>query len=377
MSANAGPALVDAREAELLAIARALVTPDSYPSIEGALATAVTVKKIGPRAMAILESTLAKGIVRTLARSGGAKIRRRPGSSVPARVFDVRPPPALAFGRYTFELLRWLTQSPLNLREPVAALGATPDTHGDQIVAYLVLRLVEGRRLERLVAAAPALRCPLTWLGFARSLARHAPDGEPPITSLDTGSLALSEDSRTVVESLVSDLTSRWIASTTWNEHELLPADVLLRIGRVEHAVLGSFLDGVERAERWDLATFLIDAGARTVVRGVPVRDIASRLLPSLRPDASLRIRTDARRQTGALFRALARLEKKRDAFALVHFIDEGYDAAQATLSSWEPFGKDGFARAADVISILESLDPLGAPNPDPSAAAPAQKAGA
>lgn len=361
------PARVDVREAEVLAVARALVTPDSYSAISATLASSLGVTMLGPTAMRVLTDTLSKGVVKMLARLGGARPRIRPdtGSVRAARVFEVRPAPKIAFGAYTFELVRWLANTPLGARESVSRFGGSPETLGDEICAYLALRLVEGQRLERAVASSPGLRGPLSWLGFARSLARHGDERTvvPPMHALLEG-----EDARIVVECLAGDLARRWTAMTAWDEDDVLHAEHAVRIGVLERAVLDHFLDAVERDGRWDLATFVIDASSRVLPPGAKPRDIAARAAPRVRAEGTLRARTESRQRAGALFHALGRLGKKREELALVHFIDEGYDVAQATLSSWETLGRDGFTRAANVLSALASLDDLGPAMPEPRA---------
>jgi FtsH ternary system domain X6 len=362
-------ARVDVREAEMLAVARALVTPDSYASVSATLAGAVELQKIGPSAMRVLSDTLSKGVVKTLARLGGARPRIRPdtGSAKPARVFEVRSAPKLAFGTYAFELIRWLTTMPLGARATITPFETRPATLGDELCAYLALALVEGERLERAVASSPGLRTPLTSLAFARVLARHASnEGVEAVPNLDA--LVASEDARVVVECLASDLARRWTASAIWPEADVLSAEHALRIVGFERAVLDSFLDAVEKSGRWDLATFVIDAAARVLPPGAKPRDVAARAAPRVLAEGTLRSRAEARQRAGALFRGVARLGKRRDELALVHFIDDGYDVAQAVLASWEVLGREAFARAENVLSTLASLEDLGAAEPAPRA---------
>src|SRR6185369_13343397 len=122
--------------------------------------------------------------------------------------------------------------------------------------AYLTLRLVEGRRLERLIAAAPGIRCDLVWLGFARSLARHDQNASPPSFK----EFLQSEDRRVIVECLSSDLARRWALSALWDESDVLEAEHAVSIGTAERALLQGYLDALERADPLDLATFLVDA---------------------------------------------------------------------------------------------------------------------
>jgi len=358
---NLVPARVDVRDAELLAVARALVTPDSYSSVASTLVGALTVTTIGPTAMRVLTDTLAKGVVKMLARLGGAcsRIRADTGSTRPARVFDVRPVPDIAFSPYAFELVRWLANTPLGTYKRTARFEATAQTLGDEICAYLALRLVEGERLEPMVASAPGLRTPLTWLGFARSLSRQ---GDAKVRVASMVSLLATEGSRTVLECLAGDLARRWTVTASWDVSEVLDPEHALRIVLSERAVLAEYLDAIEKSGRWDLATFLIDAAARVLPPGAKPRDVAARAAPPVRAEGTLRARTESRQRAGALFHALGRLGRKRDELALVHFIDEGYDVAQATLSSWEVLGRDGFTRAANIVSTLASLDGLAAP---------------
>ncbi|MDF2692536.1 MAG: hypothetical protein K0S65_919, partial [Labilithrix sp.] len=154
-----GAVQVSLRDAELLAVARALVTPDAYSSVSATLAGSLDLETLGPSAMRVLEDTLSKGVVKALARFGGARPRPRPdtGSAKPARVFEVRSAPKIAFGAYTFELVRWLTNTPLGVRDTGLRFDAKPETLGDEICAYLTLALVEGQRLERAVASSPGL----------------------------------------------------------------------------------------------------------------------------------------------------------------------------------------------------------------------------
>ncbi len=361
---SAQPARVDVREAELLAVARALVTPDSYASISPVLARSFDVVAVGPTAMRVLTDTLAKGVVKMLARLGGARPRVRPdtGSTRRARVFDVRPVPAIAFGPYTFELIRWLTNTPLGARSGAVPFEAAPQTLGDELCAYLALRLVEGERLVRTMASSPGLRTPLTWLGYARILARHA-DASASVPPMHA--LLATDASRIVVECLAGDLGRRWTAMAAWDTSDVVAADDALRINQLERAALDGFLDAVDTANRWDLATFVIDAATRVLPPGVRPRDVAVRAAPRVVATGSLRARTESRQRAGALFHALGRLGRKRDELALVRFIDEGYDVAQATLASWEIFGRDGFTRAASVLSMLASLEDLGSATAD------------
>ena len=340
-------------EADLLAVARALVSRDAYASVESIIASpGPDVARLAPPAMGVLERTLARGVVQALARFGGASVRQRPGHPGRVRVLDIRKPPALAFGAWTFELLRWLTVAQIGARDRTSHFTAPPVTLGDQIVAYLVLRLVEGRRLEQGVASNVGLLCPLTWLGFPRILARyHAVEA-----ALDD--LLATEDSRTVVECLEVDLARRW--GEPWPVDDVVSAELGARIGSAERTVVDATLQALDGAGRWDLATSFVAAGARALPAHASARDVAARTVPRMKHEGTLRSRNEARRKSGGLFVALERIGAKREELGLVRFIDDGYATAQTILESWEILPREAHVRAEGVLAVLASLEDLG-----------------
>lgn len=340
--------------ADLLTIARALMSVEPEAAVDASLATDAKVKLLAPSAMRVLEDTLRKGSVHMLARLGGAANVVRPdtGNSRPARVYDIRRPPALAFGKYTFQLLRWLARTPLG-QNAVAPFDVKPQTLGDELVGYLALRLVAGKRFETTVAMQPGIAGNLAWLGFARAIARNGSDAPSP----DFDAFLASPDARLVVECLAGDLALQWAKTAGWGPREILELDVASRIGVRERWVLDAFVDAAVKIDRWDLATFLVEAARLIVPPGARPDAVAGRIAPPVRPGGTLRARTEARQRSGALFQVLPRLARRYEELALVRFIDDGYDVAQATLSSWSPFGREGFARGAAVVTELKSID--------------------
>jgi hypothetical protein len=342
---------VSAGELDLLAIARAMVSPEPDASVDASLAAEVKIEKLSPAAMAVLEDTLAKGTVRMLARLGGARavVRADTGNAKPSRAFDVRPVPVLAFSKYTYELLRWLTKTPLGLGG-APTFGKAPATIGDELCAYFTFRLVVGRRFEPVVAA--NVYGTLAGLGFPRSYARWGTDPRVP----DFASFLSTAEARLAVECLRDDLASRWLASTTWSAKELLDLDVASRVGSHERQTLDAFLDVCAKKERWDLASFLVDAALAALPPGVRIDSAAARAQAPVRSGGTLRARTEARKGAGALYHVLPRLARQYEEQSLVRFIDDGYDVAQALLTSWAPLGREGFARASAVVSELSSI---------------------
>jgi len=356
----AEPVRVAPHERDAIAVARALFGQGTYLAIEPTLAAKIPLEKLGPSAMAVLQNTLAKGAVKILARLGGATPRLRPGMPAggkPVRAFEVRPTPVIAFGSYSFELMRWLTRVPLD-DGSAPELAGVPKTIGDQLLVYLTLRLVEGQRLERRIATQVGMRAsPLAWLGHARVLARHEKAGSPESPPPAFGALLASTEGRLIVECLAGDLARRWIDKSQWSAEEVLDPPHALRLANAERRTLEAFMDAVERADRWDLGTFLVDAGGRLLGRGHKIDDVAARAAPPVRAEGPLRTRTEARRRSGAVYQALVRIGARREHLALVRFFEDGYDDAQSLLMAWEGLGRDGFLRAAEVIRALDALE--------------------
>ena len=333
-------------EGDLLELTRALFVPDAYAALEPMLFQEIPLTKVGPTAMQLLEDTLAKGSVVALARLGGALPAR---GTVP--VFATLPVPALRFGAYTFEVLHWMTSRSLALRTTTGPprFERRPVTLGDELVAYLLLRLVTGRGVERSVVASGAVTCPLAWLGHARVLARHG-NVSPSLEGL-LGDV----DRRTVVRCLSLDLQHRWAATTSWSFE--VAAEEALRMVDAEEVVANAFLDDVAASGCWELATFLVSAGVRALPPGVNAEELATRATPPLSDEyTTVRVRSESRRRAGALYKALVRIGKQRESFGLVRFIDDGYEEAQAILSAWEVLPRMSLVRAAEVIAALQAI---------------------
>lgn len=303
-------------EAALLDAARSLFARTRFSGGE-------VPERLGPSAMRLLEDLLAKGCVQALARLGGAWPR---GPRDRALVLDAMPAPELHFSGYTFELLRWLTARP-----PRPPFEHVPKTVADELVSYLAMR--------RHDVAERGLVAPLSWLGFPRRC---------PVGSDWQDALA---PRIALVQGLGRDLEERWVRSVAWPE-ATRPAEVVLREASAERAALEGFLDAVAASGRWDLATFVVRAAARVVA----LPDLADRLAAPVDQQATLRLRAEARQKAGALLAGVVRIGRKREELALVHFLDEGYDEAQALLRDWEVLPREGFGRAADVLAQLAAL---------------------
>jgi hypothetical protein len=341
---------------DLLLVARALVLRGPYPAVEGILAGPTRMAGVGRETMRLFEETLALGCTRALARHGGWRRHPRLGADgvKVGRLWDVRPASPLAFSRYSYALGEWLVAQPLGART-VAPFRETPLRPGDQLVAYLACALVEGQPLAGAVAQQPGVRAAaLAWLGFPAMLAAVEADPPGPDALRDSFE-ALAAEGGVIVEGLSDDLATRTVDFER-AKGEFVSPTTLLRAGEARDLTLGLLLDALDRAGRWDLATFLVEATAALVppASGTSaVQGLVSRLARS----APLRERAAALHASAAHWRHAARLSRHHEAMRTVRHFEEGYAGAQLLLTRWELLGAEGFQRAANVLVAFEALE--------------------
>lgn len=300
-------------EAELLTIARALFGRANRSETRRVLEQRrPDFRRIGETAMDLLEDTLAKGAVLELVRRGGWIDRR-------GRLWDRAEPPALEFTAFTFELLRWMTVTPM--RAPDRSVLSKPAALGDEVVAFLAADLLERLGFEhrhRVLMRAPL--CSLVYAGDAD----EAPD---PF----------------LVDALTEELTRRWVDIV--NAKSMLGADKHIENGAREQRVLGLFLDAIENGDR-RFALFLVEAARRLHVT-------APDLMEGITEGTSLSDRSAAMAAAARFFEAIERVQTWHAAHGLVRFFDDEYDAAQRLREDWEGLGDAGFARCAQIAETL------------------------
>jgi hypothetical protein len=334
-------------ERDLVLLARAVLEGRDYEANERILRREAVLEGLPAPAMRLFEDTLVKGAIRALARLGGARSRRwEAAGAKEGRVWDAFPRATWAFSRFSFALCRWLVVTPLGTG--LAPTFVTPpETWADELLAFLVCAWVDGRSLERDIGSQPGVRAStLAWLGCPRMLgSAPGPMGLAP-DRMD----ALVGPGEIVVAGLGDELARRAVAHERDTAKVRSPSE-LLRLGGARRATLELLLDALEKSGRWDLASFLVDAGA-ALLAGPEVDERAR--VPKLDRAASLGDRQEARRAAASLYRALRRLGRRHEAARSVRFLDEDYPAAQLLLARWEGLGSVGFARAERVLSAFE-----------------------
>lgn len=350
----AEPARVAASEADLIALARALVA--GPPADVRALLrrTRALPPMISTAAARLIGDALAQ--VWPALWRGSATGTGRPAAPR-ARFWQDHAPVGLTFSVATLQLLRWVLAG--RAREPERDGGAAealasemPLTLGDQVMVYLALDATAGMAVQAQLAAQPLVRsAALAWLGFADRL------GGPTGCEFDPlcrGAGAI------VVEVLAPALARRWRAAEL-DKRGIAAPEALIALGAAQDSVLGGFMTACDRSGRRDLAGFVIDAAAPLVDRAIAPLPLA------LDPSATLASRSAARRAAGALLRGVATWAAWDRAHRGVRFIDDDYPTAQRLLARFEAISPAGAARAEAWLTELAALPTVPAGTVDAS----------
>jgi hypothetical protein len=331
---------VAASEADLIELARALVSPGAKDVWPVLARQRKLPSHIGPSSARLVEEALRHVWPALWRRHGSAQGTSLSGQR--GRGWERNQPLPLEYSPATIKFLRWLVASPFaapaSMIEP---LHVEPLTVGDQVVVYLALDLTAGTPAQARIAMQPFLRgAPLAHLGFPHLAAPPRPTFE----SLVTGAGAI------VVEALGPDLARRW-HEIELAKRALSQPDDVVKLGAAQEQVLAGFMATCDRAGRRDLAAFVLDVAARMVARGTPP-------VSALDPTTSLTARSAARQAAGALLRGVVRWSEWDEEHRTVRFIDDGYAAAQVLLARFEQVGQAGMATIRQWLVELASLAP-------------------
>lgn len=271
--------------------------------------------KIGPTALGILQSTLARGVVLCLVRDSGWRVEKGRG-----RLWDRHPTPKLEFTEWSFRLLRGLLTRHLLSECPPLVPGERLGD-GDHILALRVAQALVSERLElglQLVAHAPLVQ--LAYGGLIQA---------EPVDWVDflTG--------RTwMIEGLSGHLAEGMLLAELDSLIDRSPQRVIARSTR-RRRIYDGFLDAIDRLDRRDLVEPLLRAGERLIPDPAQPPGLGA---IGLDPSTSLGERMEARAASTVLLDALIRVEGFHHRDRTVRFFDEDYDAAQRRLARWEPY---------------------------------------
>jgi len=296
---------------------------------------------LSPEEMAHLEEMFRRGIVRVLMQSGGW--RRMASLDEPRPQFLWQRHSAADFGLRlsgnSFLILRWL----VGRREEKLALDRAQLTLGDQLVLALACDVLRARgekpptKTELRGTALPALLHP-DWLAAANRI--PAKLDFAPWTS-GTGAL--------VIEALCDRLAAA-AAQAHRTAGQTATEAGMERLAEGVTRVTNTFVDALEAAARWDLATPILEGTTDVVDATTPAQWWLRGLPRSLPLTARQRVANHA----AELLVPLERLDAVRRRLGVVRYFEDDYEDAQHLLSQWRPY-EDVFARATGLRHSLES----------------------
>jgi hypothetical protein len=313
-------------------------------------------------AVELVEDTLAKGCTLFLARTGGWRKGRfvRADRVADGRLWERTAPDGLGlkFSRAILDFLMWITAR--DPREEESTWSAPPAelTPADWLFFFLVYRAIRPEPdLVKALAGQVGLH--------QNALCRLAyPEEFPPAAvNFDLGyELWTHGVGGCILEALQPLLTERWFAlesgkarMTDWN--------ALQALGDAQERVLDGFLDAVERAQRLDLADFLLVATERLLTPGAAAHLWVSDAVRTGPPRMADRV--NMQHAALALVRQVERFQDWERQARSVGYFDEGYQASQLTKENWERHGGDTLhSRAQAIIQELDPLRPAGPGEP-------------
>ncbi len=339
-------------EADLLRILHALL---GRSPIEGAWPLIAARRErptcLSRGAVELVQDTLAKGCVWRLASQGGWLADRylRGDRVVSGRLWERTAPEELGlhFSRDTLGFLIWLTADHPADRPVRWNAGERDLTIGDRLLLFYAYEAMRNSPAEE----AKVRELPQ----FARNaLARLAfPDDFLGLPELDFSPWMTGPDA-CILEAFQPYLAARWVALDRQKFAIPEPRRMIV-LGHAQESTLTAFLDAIDRADRPDLARFLL-AAVSTLLREVrdPRAWISALEFEGLR----LADRAEAYRAALTLLRAFGRLQEWERRARGVGYFDEGYAASQLWKTLWE--AHDGERLCGQSDQIVRAVDPLG-----------------
>lgn len=292
--------------------------------------------KLSPGGLRVLEDTLGKGAVLWLTRHGAWR----------DRLWDRRAPPAILFESATVQVLQWLLEQPLSHESAGPLRLLQSSSLGLELLLLATLAAAVETPAERQVACQPAVRAsPLCRVAFPVSLALvGGADATAPLTFDPAQDFAL--------EALQPSLAKWWRAGERLKARLLMPADVT-RCGMTQARTLDQLFAWADANDKRERCTFLLEAMAPLLHEKATAADFVAPFEERL----PLRERHGARRAAGAALQGIARLQSWDEQARTVRFIDDGYEAAQLRVKTYESvFGPARFRIAQRVRDELEAL---------------------
>lgn len=308
---------------------------------------------LSPGCVRLVKDALAKGCTFLLAQRGGWRDERhlRKLKVVGGRLWQRTLPEdlGLRFSGHTMRFLLWITSARPNDKSPTWGPEHDQLTIGDLVFLFFahegLRETVEGLGAPTLRKRAPYQNHALCWLAYPEDFA--ATEATPNFTPWVDGVGAC------VLEALQPDLAARWIHVESSKERIEQPT-VMRALGVSQDKVLDAFLTALEKANRRDLARFLLRAGHQLLGQHAHSGMWTGALQMS---GQRLADRAATYQAATSLLRHFDRLAGWARWAKSVWHLDEEYRAAQLYLTDWEQF--DGETVVTRAQTINRNLDPM------------------
>lgn len=333
------PALVRPDEAGPLLIASAAMGLTPRAVAGPALSAKNASLALGPDAMWLLLTTLSRGAVRALVRGGGTLPRRTlepgGGASARGRLWERHAPPSLRFSAATWTLLAMLYQHPvhdLGRAEPAPGL-LTP---ADELFFLGAAETCAACGFQRAVGAPVFTGSTLVRAAFPR---------EQRWSLESAGAAPLFAGAGAVVlDGCRARLAGRVAAADKERRGAARPAE--------SEAIALSIASGPAALASLAVATGRPDLGAFVLDAVATILDERASSGPELwssavRPDGPLAERQRLVQGVLPLLDTALAFQRVAARARAVGFVDDGFEAAQATRELLEPWLESGFERAA------------------------------
>jgi hypothetical protein len=309
---------------------------------------------LSPACLRIAEDTIAKAVVQFLVKSGGwRKERQLRGEAVTeGRVWERIPlvERSLRFTPGVVSFLIWLTaEKPTETREvwDVPSVGEA----GDELFFALAMEALRAEpAIGELLTEKRTFRTnPLCWLLNANAFANRDDPAPPDFAPWTAGPRAV------ILECLQPLLAQRWIRSER-AKGQLADWRIMRRVGSAESAALAGFLAACEKANRRDLARFLLKVnGTILAPENLTVGFWTGGLQGQGPPRLADRLETQ--RLALGVPRQMETLERWNRQAQGVGYMDEDYAASQWWKTEWETHRGD--ALTAKSRALWDELQPL------------------
>lgn len=311
---------------------------------------------LSPACVRLARETIAKGLVLRLVKAGGWRKEKflRAAGPTDGRAWERTPLPdrKLAFTPHLLDVLIWLTAEKVGDTKEPWPRAPQELTAADELffaVAFENLRDIPD--LAPKVAANPAFRKnPLCWLTFPGDVSAPAPDIVPPAFDRYTTGLGA-----VILECLQPALAKLWTRSER-AKGRIEDWKKMRQQGLAEFAALTNFLAAADKANRPDLARFVLRAAGAIFASGELSPEFWTGGLKDSRPQR-LADRLETTRAALAVPRQLETLRGWDRKARTVGFFDEDYAASQLWKADWEAGRGDEVTARAH--RVLEQLEPL------------------